>query len=795
MPAVGLLDGVKSLLGARPPSLVPTSAPSAPPAKAEGIPGGGNMSGRLLFEPNDALREQAGYGRAGTYDVGQWQEILLGNPFVTMALDHVLRPIADARVDVEPAAPESGVDKATATLHADFVRWCLTEKFHLSSLSKQAAQGFLLSGFALFEPLAEECAAPMVPGRTVFALRAVEQRLPNSLDANPWQVDDEGRLVGIRQLGPRGMGGSWARPTLGASRALLFSWKRDAGNFAGVSQLRSCWYLAGRVMPRLMKMVGVTLQREGPGVPVAYTDDAEASLTPEQQEDIVRTFADLSAHESSGLVLPAGWRVEWAVSPAANKGHVVDVVVKMGTWILMQFGAQQLMLGVNGEGNRSVGETHDARSMAMVREVLGFLGDGYNGARGEADGLVKKLVDWNFGPQPAYPKVKLTPQRPELAPADLASAAKAAKDAGLFTPTCKDENSFRERAGFAPITEEEREEAKEATRALAPAMPGADVGTEDDAEPPSGETELPEDEEQDGPAAGARKEGAPSRRNASVAPNRRLSASAQRGGWMPWRPLRASEAKMELAAIDEYLTRARDEYERQARPEVLGLLAMSAPAIQGAMADGTVTPEEVAAVPLDEKRLLAANRKYLASVRARGFDFARKELATGKPLRAAAEDEQDDKDTAQQVTDDADEVTEAQAKALTRRQLNRLRGELEREAIDVLRTGGDASEVVARTVARQLETGAFKADAGTVTAKVLNVGRDEAARLIGGVAEVEYTAILDSATCGDCRAADGQTARFNSPEHDRLLPPNRDCAGGDNCRCLLAFIPAEGDDE
>jgi hypothetical protein len=60
---------------------------------------------------------------------------------------------------------------------------------------------------------------------------------------------------------------------------------------------------------------------------------------------------------------------------------------------------------------------------------------------------------------------------------------------------------------------------------------------------------------------------------------------------------------------------------------------------------------------------------------------------------------------------------------------------------------------------------------------------------------VELTAILDAATCDPCRELDGTRADFNSPEHDALVPPVRDCAGGDNCRCLLVFIPAPDSDE
>lgn len=123
--------------------------------------------------------------------------------------------------------------------------------------------------------------------------------------------------------------------------------------------------------------------------------------------------------------------------------------------------------------------------------------------------------------------------------------------------------------------------------------------------------------------------------------------------------------------------------------------------------------------------------------------------------------------------------------------MNRLRSELEDEAIDVIRTGGDAAEVVSRTVQRQLDSGAFRSDASLLTSRALNVGRDEAARIMGGVDEVEYSAILDNETCQPCMDMDETRAEFGSPEHDAMLPPNRDCDGGSRCRCILVFVKGD----
>lgn len=757
---VSLLSAAAVAATAAPAPVIPTKAP---PTQAQGIPGGGNFSGRIVgFEPNEALREQAGFGRAGTYEVGQWQEMVKANPYVAAGLDFIVSPVADARVGVEPA--KSGIDEATAQKHADFIEWAFTEGFRLSAHLEAAAKGFLLSGFSLFEPVFAQVQTPTGPA---WGLKSLAERLPNSLDTNAWLETDDGQLKSIRQSGPIGSSGKWERPELDANRVLLYSWKRQGNNWAGESQLRACWYAAAKTFPMLMRMVGVTLQREGAGLPVATPMTGVAGsvdVTPEQREEIMTLFANLSFHEAAGLVMPPGWEFDWKTSSSANKGHLVDVMKSIGLWVLMQLSAQQLFLGTDSTGSRSVGEVHDARAMAFVRKVLAFIEGVLNGDLGEPQtGLVKRLIDFNFGPQPAYPRVKLTPQRPELSPKEQAEAAKTAKAAGLFTPVAEDENSWRERAGFQPITEEERAAAKEAAAALAPQLqPG--FGGDDDG-----------DSAREGPAG-----------KVPGPKGKQLQASAQRGGWAPWRTLRASEAKVPWAKRDAYFTQQRDVFEKLAKPVVMGMLATAAPAIERAMADGNVTPAEVAAIPFDTRRLDAMLRAYLIDVRKAGAESLREELSA-PVLRAAAEEEDEREDEKQAARDDANDVIEAQAEALKRRMESRLRGELEREAIDTMRTGGGAAEVVSRIVAKQFDTGAFKADAGYVTTKAFSVGREEAAQILGGVESVTYSAILDSATCVACYRDDGRTVAFNSPEHDAMLPPNRDCSGGDNCRCLLLY--------
>lgn len=752
------------------------------PTAAAGVSGTANFFGRLLVERNAALRDQSAYGRAGTTEWGEWAEIRRTNPFVSAGIDFVLQPIRDARVDIEAASEVAQPDRRLAQQQADFVRWNLLERLDWPAFLSGAGDTMLSAGFSLFEPVFDAgVASPYLPGGTGYALRAAEERIPQSLHPNPWVVDEAGALVGVRQWAPTGGAARWTDVTIPAERLLLFSWQRQGTNWAGVSAFRAVWYIAGRVMPELLRLVGVTYQREGAGVPVATAADKDTPLTDAQRQELVRLMGNLVFHENANIVMPAGWSINWVFSPAANKGHVLDAWRQLGIVCLQQVSAQQLSLGTSDTGSRSVGETHDARAMAYVRAVAAVLEAVLNGVTGEAHaGLVRRLIDANWGPQPAYPRVKLTLKRAQMDPALKATALATSKTAGTLTWTLDDENALREELGLAPIDEEAREEELERRRAMVPtsALPSAGAPSPQ----PRGAPADGGDEEDEGPDV---EEGGPSARLSAV-------------GFVPRRPLRPAEAKLNLAAMSSFLDSAREDFERRVRPLVVEMLVRAAPAITAAMADGT--PDEVATLPLDTARLEEAVGQYLATTRGEGKRQVAREVTKPGAAEALVEkrsdgvarmEDQKEDEAVPEATQDADEVMDAQQKALVRRMANRLRAELEAEAIDALRTGGDGAEVVARTVRRQLDTGAFKADAGSVITKAFNIGRDEGARLMGGVTSVEYSAILDGKQCIPCNSMDGKTAAFGSAEHDAMVPPNRDCAGGGNCRCLLAYVTRE----
>lgn len=744
-------------------------------APARGITGTANFSGQLRTEEKPELSHTRAFGIAGTLGWGEWERIGKTNPFIAMALDFVCQPIRDATWAVEPAK-----DAADGQKHADFVAWVLKECLAqgLNEVLAIAAEGSQLAGFALFERVWEVRDTPWGKARVLARLA---ERLPSSITINGWREGPSNDLEAVEQRGPKNDGTSaWANVLLPSQDLVLFSWKRRGNNYQGVSAFRSVYYPA-KVMEMLVRLVGVSLQREGAGVPIAYAEDRESRLTDAAREKLEQFLANLVMHEGASAVMPAGYKMEWVYSPGANKGHVVDAYNALGKVILQRLQAQQMVLGVDGTGSRSVGETHARASLSYVQGVVAFLEGVCNGtSQRPYEGFVHQLVDAKFGPQSAYPQLSITLRKPQLDPLVRANATKVAVDAGLFTVTHRDENVMREELGFEPIDEAERAHLHAEKKAMAATIAG-NLKAEDDEvdDEVDDETEMP----------------------TSDAPAKKLEASAKRGPWVASRPLRASEAYLAPEELVAFLDGARESFEREVKPVVVEMLVRAQPDITAAMADGD--PSEVAALPLETKRLEGVVGAFLERTRAEGARHVKAELGRATAARRLTAAEEDDKEpqatppappASPPIVAETSKLVQAQTKALVRRMTSRLRGELETEAIDAVRTGADASEVTSRTVAKQLDSGAFRSDAGTATTRVWNLGRDEAARLVGAT-EVEYSAILDDATCATCADFDGRRARVGSEEHDDMLPPNRDCDGRGNCRCLLVYVPGQDTEE
>lgn len=754
-------------------------APSTPDqlAREMGISGTTNFLGDILSESNSKLVHQLAFGQPGSRTWGEYETILMTDPAVSMGVEHNASQLRDAQVDVTPAPEEMMKDRELAEKQAAFVRWNLLEALEPGwpEIVQQIVRGVLVPGFSLHERKTERIEHPLLPLGSGYKLAKLKQMLPISIHPNGW-LELDGDLVAVRQQGPTNDGSSkWVMPELPADRLLLVTHNRDGNNYLGRSAYRSVWYLC-KIREELAKLIGISLTREGAGIPIGYCTDKGVELDPDQRAKLEELLANLVFHENASAVMPAGWDLKWLYSPGANKGHVVDTYNALGLIILQVVEAQQLALGVNGTGSRAVGEVHSASSDAFVLGLMGSVAGVFNGVGNRPyTGIARQIVQWNWGPQPAYPKISFSPKQAKLEPSAYATAIKTLRDAKAITVwTIDDENVSRVKFGHRKVTQDEWDEAEKKAEEA---------------------SELAKKQlEQQNPGGGPPRPG-------EKQPPKLLPKAARRGSaqtsaaFTPHRQLRPSEMFCAWAQMDSYLDTAKERFERGAKPLVTAMLASTLPAVRAAATDGVIDHADIAALPLDTAELSAFIGDWLDGVRREGFRQVSGEktrAASSLLPRRAAEEEEDDRGPTEDAPDLTDQkrrrILDAQREQLVKRIEARLRADLEDEAIRADITDGRPEKVVSQVISNQVEAKTLQGDAGGVLTRAFNLGREEfAEKYADQVESVELSAVLDDGTCGPCESADGTEFDFGSAEYERNTPPLRQCEGRNRCRCLYVF--------
>jgi hypothetical protein len=739
--------------------------------KEFGLTGTTNFRGDLLTESNAKLVHQLAFGQPGNRTWGEWEKILMTDPAVSTALEHVKIQIRDAEVDIKEPDVDLFKDRALAKKQTDFLRWNLLSAMEpgWTDVAQQMCNA-LAFGFSLHETVAAQCQHPALPGGTGYKLGKLAERLPVSIHPMGWiESPDTKDLMAVRQWGNEPGTGRWVEALLPADKLLLHSWGRRGNNYLGFPAFRSVWWWC-KAREQIAKIVPIAMLREAAGVPIAYTDKADAALDTKSRQRLQRFLANMVLHENASAVLPAGWKLDWFSSKDSNKGHVLEVYNNIGTIILQQVMAQHLALGVHGNsGNRSLGESQSDVSDAFAAGVLAGIAGVLNGVGSRPyTGLAKKIIQWNWGPQPAYPTVSLTLKKAKLKAPDFASAVVALKGAGAITLwSHEDENDAREHMGLGPIDEDAFNEEKERKQDIA-----ATIAANPPPQPPTAPG-SPQANAKGGPAPKPGAVGLPPKSPAKLAAD-----------FAPRRPLRPSEQLLNLGDISAFFDSSKDDFERGARPLVAEMLAAALPDVKTALKDGD--PAELANVDLDTGRLERFIKAFIDKARQEGFrQVAAEARKAGLAARLAAEEEKEDE---QDAADELETLVASMEKATARKIENRLREQLEASAIDVQRTGGKPSEVVAQVLSDQTEGALLRNAAASITTKAFNIGREEFADQYGDAVEsVELSSVLDTETCTYCEAMDGTEFDFQSDGHEENTPPLRGCDGRDNCRCLLVY--------
>jgi phage gp29-like protein len=298
-----------------------------------------------------------------------------------MALKLPIR-CAEWRIQIPPDA--SPVEKTAA----EFVEHCLFDDIDFDAALENALL-MLDFGASMHEDVYR------IDGGQV-KLEKLAARLP--LTFYRWLcAPGTDNLVTVEQLGYRA--GNYIRTQIPVDKLTLFTFQREGANFTGRSLLRSMyqhWYIKSN----LYRIDAIACERNGLGVPaVTMAEDVKR----EDREAALGWVESLTAHQKTGLVLPAGWQFKLE-GVGGQLRDPKDSIQHHNMAITMAGLAQFMTMGQSQHGgNRSLGKTMSDFFYLSLQATANQV------ARAISLTTVKRLVDFNFAGVKNYPK--LVPQQ------------------------------------------------------------------------------------------------------------------------------------------------------------------------------------------------------------------------------------------------------------------------------------------------------------------------------------------------------------------------------------------------
>lgn len=681
------------------------------------------------------------------------------DPVVRAALMMVMLPIAEADWTVEPAGSEPEDLEV-----AEFVRRAVLEHLDWRKVVWQAIPARY--GHALLEEHYEavdwslsvadaEGEQQELPQRTFWAPAAFQPRLGRTIWQ--WLVDSTGRLEGVKQQRIDPQSGQYSEVVIPTSQLVVVTNEQEGDDYTGVSVLRSA-YRSWYTKEKLEVIDAIAKERAGAGVFVGKIPDKDWDSEADGMEENLRA---LRANEESFLVLrkeddgTEGQEVEALDMKAASQADCLPSLNYHVTQILWSVLAPWMNLGQGGEGARATAETQDDPFYLGLGYMAGTVASAFNRQH------IPRLVGFNYQTD-RYPRLVCGDIRPLDIGALITSIAALLTAGGIETDAGL-EAALRVMLGLPEkVISEDDEEPDENETPPPPPPPGGEAAAD---EPPATTREPPpapsdgDVEDADDPAA------------------RALSAAhAETPG--RWRPLTHAETFVALDQIDATVEEQRQRYQALCRDEAVRIADHYANEI-------VTTPIDAELRPADGLTTALADQIQVVLTAAAEFGrhSVRQELS-GQRAQALAT-------TAPGTPEGLARWLQRRATLSAKAVVRRLRTRAESLASSA--GGPEGAPPRERSLAALTSTAesGLRAEAVATVAQALSAGRraeTEAAATEGLATRAQYSAILDSGTCGPCRELDGDTYDVASDEYERDYPPLYACDGGDACRCLMVVL-------
>jgi broad specificity phosphatase PhoE len=223
-------------------------------------------------------------------------------------------------------------------------------------------------------------------------LRAMVPLLP--ITFYRWHTEADGHtLISLEQYGYRGI--EFLNATIPAEKICRFTMHQEGANFWGISMLRPA-YPSWFIKEQLYRVDAIAGERNGLGVPVVTLPEGASA---QDQAFAYNFVTKLSAHELTGLVLPAGglFKIEGV---SGQPRDIMKSIEHHNRQISTAAMAMFMTIGSAPHGSRSTAATQHDFFLSSTHFLSNYIGERLSQT------TIKKLVRYNFGEDAVVPKIR-----------------------------------------------------------------------------------------------------------------------------------------------------------------------------------------------------------------------------------------------------------------------------------------------------------------------------------------------------------------------------------------------------
>lgn len=226
-------------------------------------------------------------------------------------------------------------------------------------------------------------------GRKIF-LQKIAHPLQRTIYT--FRISATGDLQAVEQYAWNGF--TFIRNVIPPHKVILWSYNKRGDDFWGIPPTRHA-YKAWTFKKQLEALNALGIDRFGTGTPVAEAGPAWVDQDYIKLEQYLRNWR---VSDESFLIHPAGGKIELMSGDGSMTLATLQWVQYYKLCIAMTYLTQGSELGSTNSGSRALGEIMLEQAETVVQ------GDDEQIANIINQQIVVPLIDWNFGPQDAYPQ-------------------------------------------------------------------------------------------------------------------------------------------------------------------------------------------------------------------------------------------------------------------------------------------------------------------------------------------------------------------------------------------------------